>query len=804
MFFFAGCGMSKSNQATTTEAEVKPSLGRMLVELVRRLVSWIWTHPLQAGIVAGVVMMPVVPIIVVQLTLRYQFGANVKQRGLREALEALDSPLPGDELGGRPFVLGVVADRRAAQLLDQSQRRFELLAVNYLEEARTLGFPPGRRADGLYLLGKNLYRTGQFAASLPVLQEALPLNPKRRTELHRYLAGAYLAESPPKFREAQAHNAQYLADKRLSSAERQAGLLERGRIELGLNNFNACSKTLAQIPADSPSRSEALLLQGQLLSGQARGLTADDAGEARQAAFRKAIETFNEAQRRDATPATIAAAKYLIGRCENELGNDKAALKEFDRALERYLETDAGIAAGFEAAQLLCRQKRYAAALERYRTVFRGLDATRPLSNVWVAPDALRADTLESYHELVRAKQFDLAIELAGLLKPLFNEERGLQLQADASRQWGQELLTQVAAAPAAQAAELEHSAREKLREAGRSYLKLARLRAAAREFPDDLYSAAECFRSGHEYEAAIAAFREYLVVESRRRRPRALIGLGESLLAHNEPAEALASLEECIESHTRDAAVFEARLLASQARLEKGEVQAAEKLLLDNLDGEALTPASQEWRDSLFALGRLLYQAGRFRDAIQRLEEAVARYPKLPAATEARYLIAEAYRRHAQEIREQGLNEATAEGRLARNREATQLLETSLKDFDLERDQLLARQEYGALSALDEAILRNCFFARGAVLFELGRYREAIEAYSGATNRYHRHPEVLQAYVQIAACYRRLGQPVEARSTLEQAKYALKHLPEDAVLDGATNYSREEWDRILDTLETL
>ena len=57
---------------------------------------------------------------------------------------------------------------------------------------------------------------------------------------------------------------------------------------------------------------------------------------------------------------------------------------------------------------------------------------------------------------------------------------------------------------------------------------------------------------------------------------------------------------------------------------------------------------------------------------------------------------------------------------------------------------------------------------------------------------------------MQIAACYRRLGQPVEARSTLEQAKYALKHLPEDAVLDGATNYSREEWDRILDTLETL
>lgn len=157
-----------------------------------------------------------------------------------------------------------------------------------------------------------------------------------------------------------------------------------------------------------------------------------------------------------------------------------------------------------------------------------------------------------------------------------------------------------------------------------------------------------------------------------------------------------------------------------------------------------------------------------------------------------------------AQDVREQGRNEATAEGRLARNREATELLETALKNFDLERDELLAQQEHGPLSPLEEAILRNCFFARGAVLFELARYRDAIDAYSSATNRYHRHPEVLQAYVQIAACYRRLGRPVEARSTLEQAKYALKHLPDDAAVDGSTNYTREEWNRILNTLDTL
>jgi hypothetical protein len=38
----------------------------------------------------------------------------------------------------------------------------------------------------------------------------------------------------------------------------------------------------------------------------------------------------------------------------------------------------------------------------------------------------------------------------------------------------------------------------------------------------------------------------------------------------------------------------------------------------------------------------------------------------------------------------------------------------------------------------------------------------------------------------------------------LEQAKYALQHLPDGAAIDGTTNYSREEWNRLLDTLDTL
>jgi tetratricopeptide (TPR) repeat protein len=816
--------MSKSKPATTTGGEAKPSRLRVAAEVLRRLVRWAWTHPWQAGIVAAVVSVPVVPIVVVLLTLRLQYAAEERTRTLSDALAALDrrddaaaediaahlggvDPLPADELGGRPFVLGVVTDRRASRALDRSKRRYEVLAAKYLEEAQSLGFPPGREGEGLRLLGKNLYLSGQSTASLPVLQAALPLDPQHQSELHRLLAAAYVAEPKPKFKEALVHAERYLADKKLTVAERQEGLLERGRIELGLKDFEACRKTLEQIPASSQFQAEATLLRGRLLSEQVQALPApagDALDPARKTAYQQAIETLRAAQTRDAPAPTAAASKFLIGRCEVGLGDDQAALGEFDHALQRYLETDAGIAAGFEAAELLRRQNRNAEALERYRTALGSIDRTQSFRNSWVAADELRARALDTYHQFLKAKQFDLAIELAGLLEPLFSADRSIQLSADAHRQWGQDLTAQAATAPAPEAAELEAQACRKLREAGPLYAELAKSRIATREYPDDLYAAAESFLAGHDYVSASDVFRKYLAAESRRRRPRALIGLGEALLARDRPAEALVSLEECIEFHARDASVFEARLLASQARLELGDVKAAEALLLANLDGEALTPASQEWRNSLFALGRLLYQTDRYADAIQRLEEAVARYPALPQSIEARYLVAEAYRRRAQQVQQQAAAEATAEGRLSHERQADQLLESALSTYDLQRDALLAQQGQRPLSELEESILRNCFFSRGTVLFELGRYREAIDAYSSATNRYHRHPEVLQAYVQIAACYRRLGQPVEARSTLEQAKYALQHMPGGAAVDGTTNYNREEWNRLLDTLDTL
>ena len=140
---------------------------------------------------------------------------------------------------------------------------------------------------------------------------------------------------------------------------------------------------------------------------------------------------------------------------------------------------------------------------------------------------------------------------------------------------------------------------------------------------------------------------------EVRRRRATALQLLGESRMALGQTDQGLAALKECIDAYAADPASYRARLLVAKAAQAKGDDAKAEELLRQNLEDGTLTPRSIEWRDSLFALASLMEMAGRYQEAIPRLEEAVARYPDAPQTIEARYLTAESYRRLALEARQ-------------------------------------------------------------------------------------------------------------------------------------------------------
>jgi tetratricopeptide (TPR) repeat protein len=436
-----------------------------------------------------------------------------------------------------------------------------------------------------------------------------------------------------------------------------------------------------------------------------------------------------------------------------------------------------------------------------YRKSFTMAGNPETFRNRWVSLKDFRERMLNAYQHYVTINDFDRAGKLLQGFRPMFSGLRTIELTAQTHRQWATALSKQAELLSESEAYPLRRKSALHMRKAGYTYAKLARFRAASREFPEDIWNAADCLLQGNDYVNAIKMLNEYLKNEHRRLRPQALVGIGKAHLALGNIDASLESLLECIKFHGSDAAIYEARLWCGKAYLEKGELDQAEKLLRDNLNGGTLTPASHEWRDSLFAMGHLLHAAGRHEEAITRLEEAVARYPDTPQSLEGLYLIAEAYREAAQAPQERLRNATIESVKIAQRKQIRRLLDGARDYYLRVQEKLNRRAESASLTEMEPAMLRNCYFSIGSVFFDLGRYEDAIKAYSNASTRYQNEPMVLEAFMQIANCHRRLNRPLEARGALEQAKVVWKRLDPEMHFTSTTNYDRDEWFELLDRL---
>ena len=128
-------------------------------------------------------------------------------------------------------------------------------------------------------------------------------------------------------------------------------------------------------------------------------------------------------------------------------------------------------------------------------------------------------------------------------------------------------------------------------------------------------------------------------------------------------------------------------------------------------------------------------------------------------------------------------------------------MAETAYRELQL---LLNEKQESDELSPLEQRAQRNSYFSRADVLYDLGRFEDAIQAYGTTTNRYQHEPEALEAYVQIASCQRQLKRDSEARGTLESAKVVLQGIHPEADFAATTRYTRKEWEQLLDWLTSL
>lgn len=814
--------------ASQREADAAPSAEGVvsarsrLAALAVRAVRWPVRHWYAVLIAAALGAIVIVPL----ATHWRALHPPKRAVALREVLRALDAGqtaravemarilrargvAEGEAAGGPAFVLGMAALKQAEGYLGDERRRYQEMAAGYLTEARVLGFPPGREAVGTYLLGRTLYELGRFEESRPVLRRAAALNPERR-DLSAMLATALLRSRRPSPRQALQHIERYLAGTGLKDAEREAGQLILAEIKLALGDGDGARKALATIADDSALRHERWLLEARALLAEAEALRAKGPAEQGEVAA-EVVRLCEDAQAalvramgsdHVERPVT-AAAEYLLGHCHLIAGREKEALAAWERAYQRRQRHPAGLAAGFEAVELSRREGRLKAALDGYLRVFRGMPSVARYENRWLPLEELRARVVAAYEDFIARHEFELAIRLVRASRPAFAAARRLELEALAHTAWAQASRGLLAEDEVASVPETPESLAH-YRDAGRAWERLAHIERLSREYPNYLWRAAESLVAGHDYEQASRLLRTYLDEEQRARRPAALTLLGESLLALGHTSEAIEALRECVEYFPRDAASFRARWLAALAWAEMGEAARAEALLLENVEGDQLTPRSVEWRLSLFALARLLYDQGRFADARKRLDEAAIRYPNDPHALEARYLAAEACRRQAAILAQEAESESSLDTRLARRHQADRLLEAALERYALALAELEAEFSRGTLPTERRLLLRNCQFARAATLYHLRRYEQALAAYQVALNHHQDSPEVLEAYIQIAACHRRLRQDAQAKAMIAQARLALSRLTDESAFTARTNYNREEWTRLLDLLDRL
>lgn len=763
------------------------------------------------------------------------------QEARRIATELRPDPrLSYEELAVPMYVLGVVSSYDAEDYDDGRRRQLLFrVAARYLEEARDRGLPADRQAEGAFLLGKCQLEGGRYSAAILAIEEALAVEGQtHRTELYRLLAKARLSDRPPQVNAGLEALDTYLQDANLAPRDRWSALLWSAKVRLENGDLDGCRDALAAIPDHSPLRPDArfcearmLLAEGDQLREAGEPLTPESSATAK---YQAAIEKLQSVADRSGAAAHLAAGvPYLLGLAHERLGDVTAAETEFLRVRRHHFASPESTAAALHLASQQLADGQALGAVDLLKKTLSAIEG--PYENEWEPLSALEARLQATFDQLLQAKDFELALSLAESWTPILPAKRTLLARAEARRSWALHLEQEMGAVPFDRREVQAAEARVQWRKAGELFFELANERRATKFYEDDVWQSAEANLKGWAYTEAVRRCRDFLRENSRKRRPEALACLGQALLAEGKFTEALEAFQTCLEEFPKHPASYRARLWSAAALDELDRPEEAREMLVDNLYNFALTPQSAEWRDSIFALGdnqyrsavecevksRQLgvddrtperYKAGlaeleraqtQYLDAVKTLSEAVDRFPQAPQAIEARYHIAEGYRQAAKYPRKR-LNSVTIESsRVALNTQMQQYL-TSAVDEYAKLLHALDDEQSRPRSPTDAAVLRNCYFSRADALFDLGRYEDAAAAYSAATNRFQHEPEALEAYVQVAACHRRMNKTAEARGTIEQAKVVLRRIRTDADFTRTTRYSREQWGTVLDWLATL
>lgn len=822
---------------------------------------WLMANPLLSGLgllaIAGAVAMTLLAI-TPMLDSDSQIDATVDEvlvalqstdydRARQLAMELAKDDSEPYRRGIASYVLGrILVETECLQERREDHRRgLYLIAAKYFDEADLHQVPPDLQPEVHYWWGRSLFLANELVAARPPLVKALAEMDARRNEILRYLAMIHLNDDKIPKQQGVAYVEQLLQDPTLNEAERREGLALKTKLLLQNEQLEQAAEIYRQLPDDAPELPSIYSELGKARLREAAQMevlrSPDD--QIRQV-YQLAVEAFEQDSQDPVTDDLSRATKrYLLARAQKGAGELDAAAKNFAYVRRQFFDRPIGIAAGFWESVCLLEQEYYDEAKGLYAGMLK--ETVRPNNqgeSEWLNRESITAMVQKGVDHYLQLGNYAAAVELsdqfrnASLLRePEIPLSYSAQMKAASLKKWIEQLEQQVTQSSFRDRPKYEELLNEKYHDYGHSLYSLAVNRFASTDYAKDLYEAGEAFFRSGDYRRATLAFKQYLDTNDDTQAAQTRLRMGQSLLAQRDFPAALEALSSCWALYPNDPVVYQARFQAAQCYLELANPEKAQEMLRANLDNDALTPSSQEWIESLFLLGNLLFEEGLrhealahamenappvegqdptdvmelaneyYSQAIQRLAEAVTRAPELPAAKLGLYHLAESYRRSNTWNRLQ-LSRTTVN---ARRIELTTLIRKSNEKAILyleELETLLNRiRESRPWEENEEALLRNSYFTRGNLYYQLNQFDEAISMYRMASNMVIQQPEVLEAYVQISSCYRKLNKQEEATRVINQAKILLRdRIPVDADFEATTRFTRDRWVMLLDWLSTI
>jgi tetratricopeptide (TPR) repeat protein len=507
--------------------------------------------------------------------------------------------------------------------------------------------------------------------------------------------------------------------------------------------------------------------------------------------YREALGHFQEARRLELpVQRWLRNAELLQGICYDEMGDLAKAQEIYLKLAEIFTESHEAAAADFLWAEIERKFGRTESSLRGYARTLETLRKEPNYACFWLSKNAILERCRELIRNNIQLKEYKEAITLLHFLRGVMPMAEAARFRGDTYESWAIHLRRQADATLGNEGEELLRESYVKYRRSGEAFAKLTEVDYESVDFSDWLWRSAENFRFGKDYRRAIPQYKRFLRTTINEHRPEVYLYLGEMYLHIDALDDAVDILEEALQYYPHHALVPRLRMILSRVYIEKKEWEKAQGILQLNLIDE-YAPSSVVYRDSMFALGKLFFERGRFVEAIPYLEDAVKNYPNAVQTADSHYYLSQAYLQQAVK-----LSKSADESVLEAVRR--QLLENAniergkaLIHIQKTEELLVKRQEAMDLTESEQLMLRNVLFDAGLVLMEMKRYEQAISALSIVATRYQNRPESLDALIRMTTALRLIGKFEEAAATINQAEFVLNRLEKNSTIPQDSNWRK-------------